>query len=85
MAKWGKYRSIQELLEAKQGGIVVKSTIESVIENLKMIRKIGKKPKKEREDFYNHALDNELRHDLIGLNKVIKQLKRDQEKKKNLN
>ena len=79
MAKWGKYRSIQELLEAKQGGIVVKSTIESVIENLKMIRKIGKKPKKEREDFYK------LRHDLIGLNKVIKQLKRDQEKKKNLN
>ena len=79
MAKWGKYRSIQELLEAKQGGgIVVKSTIESVIENLKMIRRIGKKPKTERENFYNHALDNELRHDLIGLNKVIKQLERNQ-------
>jgi hypothetical protein len=79
MAKFGKYRSIQQLLEAKQGGgIVVKSTIENVIRNLKMMRRIGKKTKKEKEDFYNHHLDNELRHDLIGLNKVVKQLEKNQ-------
>ena len=74
MAKYGKYRSIQELLEAKQGGIMVNNVLEGVIENIQMIRRQLKKPKSQR--WSTSIIDNELRHDLVSLNKVIKQLKR---------
>mgnify|MGYP003151515950 CR=1 FL=1 len=74
MAKYGKYRSIQELLEAKQGGIMVNKVLEGVIENIQMIRRQLKKPKSQR--WSTSIIDNELRHNLISLNKVLKQLKR---------
>ncbi len=74
MAKYGKYRSIQELLEAKQGGIMVNNVLEGVIENIQMIRRQLKKPKSQR--WSTSIIDNELRHNLISLNKVLKQLKR---------
>jgi hypothetical protein len=74
MAKYGKYRSIQELLEAKQGGIAVNDMLEGVVENIQKIRKELKKPKSQR--WSRWIIDNELRHDLVSLNKVIKQLKR---------
>ena len=74
MAKYGKYRSIQELLEAKQGGIMVRKVLEGVIENIQMIRRQLKKPKSQR--WSTSIIDNELRHNLISLNKVLKQLKR---------
>ena len=78
MAKYGKYRSIQEALEATQGGILVQETIEGVIENIQMLRRDLKKPTDEQPDGY--AINYELRVCLIGLNKVIKQLKRNKKK-----
>ena len=48
MAKYGKYRSIQEALEATQGGILVQDTIEGVIENIQMLRRDLKKPKSQQ-------------------------------------
>jgi len=78
MAKYGKYRSIQELLEAKQGGIMVNNVLEGVIENIQMIRRQLKKPKSQR--WSTSIIDNELRHNLISLNKVLKQLKRNKKK-----
>jgi|TARA_Y100000310_G_scaffold185704_1_gene185779 hypothetical protein len=74
MAKYGKYRSMQELLEAKQGGVMVNRMLEGVVENIQKIRKELKKPKSQR--WSRWIIDNELRHDLVSLNKVIKQLKR---------
>ena len=78
MAKYGKYRSIQEVLEAKQGGIMVIDTLEGVVENIQMIRRDLKKPREKWLDSY--LVDYDLRDNLIGLNKVIKQLKRNQKK-----
>ena len=38
MAKYGKYKSIQELLEAKQGGISIIDNLEGVVENMQKLR-----------------------------------------------
>ena len=46
MAKYGKYRSQQELLEAKQDGISIIDALEGVVENMQKMRKQLKKPKK---------------------------------------
>ena len=78
MAKHGKYRSAQEVLEAHQGGIMVIDTLEGVVENIKMLRRDLKKPTEHRLDI-DHV-DYDLRNNLIGLNKVIKQLKRNKKK-----
>ena len=76
MDKYGKYRSQQELLETKQGGISIIDTLEGVVENIQKIRKQLKKPKGQR--WSEGTIDNELKHNLVGLNKVVKQLKRNQ-------
>ena len=76
MDKYGKYRSQQKLLEAKQGGISIIDTLEGVVENIQKIRKQLKKPKGQR--WSEGTIDNELKHNLVGLNKVVKQLKRNQ-------
>jgi len=80
MAKYGKYKSIQELLEAKQGGIIVIDTLKGVVENIQMLRRELYKPNRERR-LDSFGIRRELRDNLVGLNKVIKQLKRN----KNLN
>ena len=76
MDKYGKYRSQQELLEAKQGGISIIDALEGVVENMQKMRKQLKKPKGQR--WSAGTIDNELKHNLVGLNKVVKQLKRNQ-------
>jgi len=79
MAKYGKYKSIQEILEAKQGGVRVTDILEGVIENIQTLRKEFKKPKSQR--LASNLIANDLRENLMGLNAVYKQLKRN----KNLN
>ena len=76
MAKYGKYRSQQELLEAKQDDISIIDALEGVVENMQKMRKQLKKPKGQR--WSADTIDNELKHNLVGLNKVVKQLKRNQ-------
>ena len=55
-----------------------KTLSEGVIENIQMLRRDLKKPTDEQPDGY--AINYELRVCLIGLNKVIKQLKRNKKK-----
>ena len=38
MAKYGKYRSQQELIEAKQGGIMILETLNDVIKEMQEVR-----------------------------------------------
>ena len=47
-----------------------------MVENIQKIRKQLKKPKGQR--WSEGTIDNELKHNLVGLNKVVKQLKRNQ-------
>ena len=70
---------MQELFEAKQGGIYIIDALEGVVENIQTLRRDLKKPKSQQLDSY--IVDHDLKNNLIGLNKVIKQLKRN----KNLN
>ena len=70
MAKYGKYRSQQELIEAKQGGIMILETLNDVIKEVQEVRRDFDKPGS--KDYLN----NTLRNWLICLNKIVKQLKR---------
>tara|TARA_R110002020_G_scaffold158396_1_gene341564 strand:+ start:1441 stop:1677 length:237 start_codon:yes stop_codon:yes gene_type:complete len=78
MAKYGKYRSQQELLEATQGGVYVLENLEDIIKDIQDVRKRLNKPEELKA---KDAIDHDLRSWLVGLNKVVKQLKRN----KNLN
>ena len=77
MAKYGKYRSIEEVYDAYYG-VGVMDIIEGVNENIQMLRRDFKKPKDERLDDY--LFDIHLKDNLVGLNKIIKQLKRNKKK-----
>ena len=77
MAKFGKFRSTNEVFDAHYG-VSIKPTIEGVIENIQMLRRDLKKPKDEQLDDY--SFDRHLRDDIGGLNRVVKQLKRNKKK-----
>ena len=70
MAKYGKYRSQQELMEAEAGGIMILETLNDVIKEMQEVRRDFDKPGS--KDYLN----NTLRNWLICLNKIVKQLKR---------
>jgi len=82
MAKFGKYRSINKVQQAYYGVDIVK-TLKGVKENLQLLRKEFKKPHDERLDDY--SFDSDLKSNIGGLNRIFEQIKRDQEKDKNLN
>ena len=77
MAKFGKFRSVEEVYDAHYG-VSIKPIIEGVIENIQMLRKNCKKPQDEWLNDY--SFDAHLRDNLVGLNKIIKQLKRNKKK-----
>ena len=70
MAKYGKYRSQQELMEAEAGGIMILESLDAVIKEMQEVRRDFDKPGS--KDYLN----NTLRNWLICLNKIVKQLKR---------
>ena len=70
MAKYGKYRSQEELLEAEAGGIMILETLDGVIKGMQEVRRDFDKPGS------REYLNNTLRNWLICLNKIVKQLKR---------
>ena len=73
--KYGKYKSIQELLEAKQSAHnYCRRHIQGVVKNIQKLRRQLKKPKNKRWNIYN--IDNELIHNQVLLNEVVKHLKR---------
>ena len=72
MAKFGKFRSVEEVYDAHYG-VSIKPTIEGVIENIQMLRKNFKR-------LDDESFDAHLRDNLVGLNKIIKQLKRNKKK-----
>ena len=73
MAKYGKYRSQQELLEAEAGGIMILENLEDIIKEIQDVRKKLNTPETLKA---KDAVDYNLRGWLVGLNKVVKQLKR---------
>ena len=77
MARFGKYRSTNEVYDAYYG-VSIKSIIEGVIENIQMLRKNCKKPQDERLDDY--SFDADLKVNIGALNQVVKQLKRNKKK-----
>ena len=84
MAKYGKYRSQQELMEATQGGVMIVENLEDIIKDIQDVRKRLNKidpPPSQEELNAKDVVDHDLRSWLVGLNKVVKQLKRN----KNLN
>ena len=70
MAKYGKYRSQEELLEAEAGGIMILENLDDLIKEIHEVRRDFDKPGS--KDYLN----NTLRNWLICLNKIVKQLKR---------
>ena len=75
MAKFGKFRSVEEVYDAHYG-VSIKPIIEGVIENIQMLRREFKKPKSQR--LASNLVDHDLRQNLMGLNAVYKQLKRNE-------
>jgi transcription termination factor NusB len=75
MDKYGKYKSIQELLEAKQNAHnYCRHHIQGVVKNIQKLRRQLKKPKSKRWNIY--SIDIELIHNQVLLNEVVKHLKR---------
>ncbi len=75
MDKYGKYKSIQELLEAKQNAHnYCRHHIQGVVKNIQKLRRQLKKPKSKRWSIY--SIDVELIHNQVLLNEVVKHLKR---------
>ena len=73
--KYGKYKSIQELLEAKQNAHnYCRHHIQGVVKNIQKLRRQLKKPKSKRWSVY--SIDIELIHNQVLLNEVVKHLKR---------
>ena len=72
--KYGKYKSIQELLEAKQNAHnYCRHHIQGVVKNIQKLRRQLKKPKSKRWNIY--SIDIELIHNQVLLNEVVKHLK----------
>jgi len=82
MAKFGKYRSVPEVQDAYYG-VEILEILKGIKENLQLLRQQFKKPDDERLDDY--SFDTHLKDNISGLNKVFKQIKRDQQKNKSLN
>jgi|TARA_B100000929_G_scaffold274699_1_gene248054 transcription termination factor NusB len=75
MDNYKKNKSIQELLEAKQSAHnYCRHHLQGVVENIQKLRRQLKKPKSKRWNIYN--IDNELIHNQVLLNEVVKHLKR---------
>ena len=75
MDKYGKYKSIQELLEAKQNAHnYCRHHIQGVVKNIQKVRRQLKKPKSKRWNIY--SIDIELIHNQVLLNEVVKHLNR---------
>jgi len=75
MAKYRKYKSIQELLEAKQGAHnYCRHQLQGVVENILKLRRQLKKLKSKRWSIY--SIDNESIHNQTLLNEVVKHLKK---------
>ena len=75
MDKYRKYKSIQELLEAKQNAHnYCRHHIQGVVKNIQKLRRQLKKPKSKRWSIY--SIDVELIHNQVLLNEVVKHLKR---------
>ena len=73
--KYGKYKSIQELLEAKQNAHnYCRHHIQGVVKNIQKLRRQLKKPKSKRWSVY--SIDIELIHNQVLLNEVVKHLKK---------
>ncbi len=74
MDNYKKNKSIQELLEAKQSAHnYCRHHLQGVVENIQKLRRQLKKPKSKRWNIYN--IDNELIHNQVLLNEVVKHLK----------
>ena len=75
MDKYRKYKSIQELLEAKQNAHnYCRHHIQGVVKNIQKLRRQLKKPKSKRWSIY--SIDVELIHNQVLLNELVKHLKR---------
>jgi len=75
MAKYRKYKSIQELLEAKQGAHnYCRHQLQGVVGNILKLRRQLKKLKSKRWSIY--SIDNESIHNQTLLNEVVKHLKK---------
>ena len=75
MAEYGKYKSIQELLKAKQGAhSYCHHHLQGVVKNIQKLRRQLKKPKSKRWSIY--SIDNELIHNQVLLNEIVKHLKK---------
>ncbi len=79
MAKFGKYRSINEIEDAYYG-VEILGILKGIKENLQMLRRNLEAPLSD-----DMTIDGHLKDNISGLNKILKQLKRDKEKKKHLN
>ncbi len=75
MDKYRKYKSIQELLEAKQNAHnYCRHHIQGVVKNIQKLRRQLKKPKSKRWSIY--SIDVELIHNQVLLNGIIKHLEK---------
>ncbi|MBO6492623.1 MAG: hypothetical protein HVK27_04805 [Pelagibacteraceae bacterium] len=75
MAEYGKYKSIQELLEAKQGAHnYCRHQLQGVVENIQKLRRQLEKPKSKRWNIY--SIGNELIHNQVLLNEIVKHLEK---------
>ena len=79
MAKFGKYRSINEIEDAYYG-VEILEILKGIKENLQMLRRNLKYPLSD-----DMIIDGHLKDNISGLNKIFKQIKRDQQKNKHLN
>jgi transcription termination factor NusB len=71
MTEYEKYKSIQELLEARQAAHnYCRHQLQGVVENIQKLRRQLKKQKSKRWNIY--SIDNELIHNQVLLNEVVK-------------
>ena len=70
-----KEKDIQELLEAKQAAHnYCRNHLQGVVKNIQKLRRQLKKPKSKRWSIY--SIDNELIHNQVLLNEVVKHLEK---------
>ena len=75
MKKKKKEKDIQELLQAKQNAHkYCRHHLQGVVKNIQKLRRQLKKPKNKRCSIYN--IDNELIHNQVLLNEVVKHLEK---------
>jgi len=79
MAKYGKYRSVPEVQDAYYG-VEILGILKGIKENLQMLRRNLEAPLSD-----DMILDGHLKDNIGGINRIIKQLRRDKQKNKNLN